>query len=87
MDATFVESDMYYSPLLSNSSLQGEIQDEQLNFLWFEWPSFFDTEIPVNEETFTQLDVSSDNVPPPWLDVPSDNDIGLKVEGILADMK
>ena len=32
MDVTFLESDTFYSPLVSNCSLQGEIQDEEQNW-------------------------------------------------------
>ena len=36
MDATFLESDTFYSPSVSNSSLQGEIQDEEHNWMRFD---------------------------------------------------
>lgn len=65
------ESDTYYSPSLSNSFLQGEMQDKQLSWLIFEWPSFRDTKISVNEDTLTRLNVFSDD------------DIAPRVEGTL----
>lgn len=67
MDTTFLESDTDYSTSLSNSYLQEKMQDEQPNWLRFEWPSFHDIKISVNEETPTWLDVSSDEVHPTWL--------------------
>lgn len=71
IDVTLFESDTYYSPLLSNSFLQGEMQDKQLSWLIFEWPSFRDTKISVNEDTLTRLNVFSDD------------DIAPRVEGTL----
>lgn len=42
--------------------------DEQPNWLRFKWPSFHDTEIPINEETPLRLDVFLDEEPSTWLD-------------------
>ena len=59
MDVTFLESDTLYSPSVSNSSLQGEIQDEEQNWIRFDWQGFNDTYMVVNRE----LDITP-NAPP-----------------------
>lgn len=86
MDITFLESDTYDYPSLSNSSIQWEMQNEQLNWLQFEQPNFHDTKIQVNEETLTLLDVFSDEKPLIRLNVHSD-DIALRVKSTLPNME
>ena len=46
----FLESEIFCPSPLSTSPLQGEIRDEELNWLRFDWPGFNDNEIQVNEE-------------------------------------
>ena len=67
MDVTFFESDTFYSPSVSNSSLQGEIQDEEQNWIRFNWQGFNDTYMVVNREL-----VITPNAP-------SEDDITLRV--------
>ncbi|RVW35157.1 Retrovirus-related Pol polyprotein from transposon TNT 1-94 [Vitis vinifera] len=50
MDVTFLESETFYSPTTSTSTLQGAPQNKELNWLRFDWE-------PVVSESNTELDV------------------------------
>ena len=47
MDVTFLESETFFLSLMSTSSLQGEIWDEELN-CW-DWPGFEDNPVPMSD--------------------------------------
>ena len=42
MDVTFLKTEMFYSSSLSNSPLQGVIDNEEMNWVRFDWPRYND---------------------------------------------
>nr|KYP39292.1 Retrovirus-related Pol polyprotein from transposon TNT 1-94 [Cajanus cajan] len=50
MDVTFLELDTFYFPMPSNSTLPGEMQEEELKWLTFDW--FKDTNTVVDDTLF-----------------------------------
>ena len=47
MDVTFLESETFFPSLVSTSSLQGEIRDQELN--WWTWQGFEDNPVQMSD--------------------------------------
>ncbi|RVW71211.1 Retrovirus-related Pol polyprotein from transposon TNT 1-94 [Vitis vinifera] len=66
MDVTFLESETFYSPTTSTSTLQGAPQNKELNWLRFDWEpvvSESNTELDVEPVVFLSKDPSPENIP------------------------
>ena len=54
MDVTFLESEMFFSFAASNSPLQGETLNKEVNWLQLDWPGFNDVNIEPQREMESQ---------------------------------
>ena len=80
MDVSFLESDTFYSPAASNSSLQGETQVEEMNWLTFDW--FKDTDTTpnmtrpiINQESNLELTSPESNTTQPIINQESNPEL------------
>jgi hypothetical protein len=67
MDVTFLESETFFSSSVPDSPRQGEITNDEPNWIQFNWPSLKDndtnnTEMKVNKELNTELGTSTEEV-------------------------
>ncbi len=63
MDVTFLESETFFSSSVPDSPRQGEIRNDEPNWLQFDWPSLKDNDINSTEmEVNTELGTSTEEV-------------------------
>jgi hypothetical protein len=77
MDVTFLESETFFSSSVPNSPRQGEIRNDEPNWLQFDWLSLKDndinnTEMEVNTEQGTSPETEAETEDPPHSTVPDD---------------